>query len=51
MSEQCLELKNVCKSFHDFTLNNISFTLPQGYIMGLVGPNGAGKNNNHTAYP
>lgn len=23
MSEQCLELKNVCKSFRDFTLNNI----------------------------
>lgn len=43
MSEQCLELKNACKSFRDFTLNNISFTLPQGYIMGLVGPNGAGK--------
>lgn len=43
MSEQCLELKNVCRSFRDFTLNNISFTLPQGYIMGLVGPNGAGK--------
>ena len=43
MSEQCLELKNVCKRFHDCTLNNISFTLPQGYIMGLVGPNGAGK--------
>lgn len=43
MSEQCLELKNVYKSFRDFTLNNISFTLPQGYIMGLVGPNGAGK--------
>lgn len=43
MSEKCLELKKVCKSFCDFTLNNISFTLPQGYIMGLVGPNGAGK--------
>ena len=43
MGEKCLELKNVCKSFRDFTLNNISFTLPQGYIMGLVGPNGAGK--------
>lgn len=43
MREQCLELKNLCKSFRDFTLNNISFTLPQGYIMGLVGPNGAGK--------
>ena len=50
MSEQCLELKNVCKSFRDFTLNNISFTLPQGYIMGLVGPNGAGKNDNNSAY-
>lgn len=43
MSEQCLELKGVCKSFRDFSLNHISFTLPQGYIMGLVGPNGAGK--------
>ena len=28
-------------NIRDFTLNNISFTLPQGYIMGLVGPNGA----------
>ena len=43
MGEKCLELKNVCKSFRDFCYNNISFTLPQGYIMGLVGPNGAGK--------
>lgn len=50
MSEQCLELKNVCKSFHDFTLNNISFTLPQGYIMGLVGRMEP-ENNNHTALP
>ena len=43
MSEQCLELKNVSRTFHAFKLNNISFTLPKGYIMGLVGPNGAGK--------
>jgi len=43
MSEQCLELKNVCKAFYGFKLNNINFTLPRGYIMGLVGPNGAGK--------
>lgn len=43
MSEKCLELKSVCKGFRGFKLNNISFTLPQGYIMGLVGPNGAGK--------
>lgn len=38
-----LELKEVCKSFPDFQLNNISLSLPKGYIMGLVGPNGAGK--------
>lgn len=43
MSEQCLELKNVSKSFQDFELDNINLTLPKGFIMGLVGPNGAGK--------
>lgn len=43
MSEQCLELKNVSKSFQGFELDNISFTLPKGFIMGLVGSNGAGK--------
>lgn len=43
MSEQCLEIKNVSKQFQGFELNNISFSLPKGFIMGLVGPNGAGK--------
>ena len=38
-----LELKNVCKSYEDFAVKNISFMLPRGYIMGFVGPNGAGK--------
>lgn len=38
-----LEVKGVCKSFPGFKLNNISLSLPKGYIMGLVGPNGAGK--------
>src|SRR5690554_3745475 len=38
-----LELKNVSKSFKDFSLEDISFTLGSGYIMGLIGPNGAGK--------
>jgi ABC-2 type transport system ATP-binding protein len=39
----CLEVKGLRKSFGDFLLNDVSFTLPKGYIMGLVGPNGAGK--------
>ena len=38
-----LEIKNVCKSFSGFCLNNISLTLPSGCIMGLIGENGAGK--------
>ena len=38
-----LELKNVCKSFSGFCLDNISLTLPSGCIMGLIGENGAGK--------
>ena len=43
MTKKCLELKGVSKNFQGFRLNHISFTLPQGYIMGLVGSNGAGK--------
>lgn len=38
-----IEIQNLCKSYEDFSLNNISFSLPMGYIMGFVGQNGAGK--------
>ena len=38
-----LEVKNLSKSFDSFQLHNITFTLPKGYIMGLIGPNGSGK--------
>ena len=38
-----LELRHVSKSYRDFTLKDVSFTLPQGCIMGLIGENGAGK--------
>ena len=38
-----LQIDSLCKSYEDFSLKNISFTLPQGCIMGLVGQNGAGK--------
>lgn len=43
MNEIYLKLENVRKSFTNFTLDNVSFTLPKGYIMGLIGSNGAGK--------
>ncbi len=38
-----LEVKNLSKSFENFQLHNITFTLPKGYIMGLIGANGSGK--------
>ena len=38
-----LELRNVCKTYGDFSIENLSFSLPRGCVMGLVGENGAGK--------
>ena len=38
-----LEVRNLSKSFEGFQLHDITFTLPKGYIMGLIGPNGSGK--------
>lgn len=38
-----LECKDVTKTYETFTLDHISFTLPKGSIMGLIGENGAGK--------
>lgn len=38
-----IEIKNLCKSYKDFKIDNLNLTLPGGYIMGLVGENGAGK--------
>ena len=38
-----LEVRNVTKSYEGFTLDDVSFSLPRGYIMGLIGHNGAGK--------
>ena len=39
-----LEMKNVTKTFGTFkALDNLTMTIPQGAVYGLVGPNGAGK--------
>lgn len=43
MTDYSLIVQNISKSFSGFHLDNISFSLPKGYIMGLVGTNGAGK--------
>lgn len=38
-----VRFENVDKQLGDFFLQNIHFELPPGYIMGLIGENGAGK--------
>lgn len=38
-----LEVKGLVKKFKEFSLKEVSFTLNKGYIMGLIGTNGAGK--------
>ena len=38
-----LEIRGLCKSFKGFELKNVDLTLPSGYILGLIGENGAGK--------
>lgn len=43
MGENNISVKNLCKSFDGFTLDNISFEVPKGRIVGFIGENGAGK--------
>lgn len=38
-----IEIKGLHKNYRGFSLNDISFSLPTGHIMGFVGQNGAGK--------
>lgn len=41
--ENILEINGLCKTYGDFSLRDVSFSLPRGYIMGFVGQNGSGK--------
>ena len=43
MSERVLEVSGLCKSYPGFALQDVSFSLKRGEIMGLIGRNGAGK--------
>ena len=38
-----LEVKGLTKVYPEFTLDKVSFCVPQGHIAGLIGRNGAGK--------
>lgn len=38
-----LQVENLTKRYSGFTLDHVSFSVPKGTIMGLIGENGAGK--------
>lgn len=38
-----LEVNHLGKQYKEFSLQDISFEIPEGYIMGYIGRNGAGK--------
>ena len=42
-TDNILAVDNLTKNFKDFSLKNVSFLLPHGYVMGFIGPNGSGK--------
>lgn len=43
MNNYAIEIKNLTKEFDGFKLDNVSFNVENGTVMGLVGQNGAGK--------
>lgn len=44
LGDKVLEIKNLCKGFGEKTLiNNLSFSVTKGSIVGIIGGNGAGK--------
>ena len=43
MTDNVLEIRELSKDYGDFVLDRVSFALPRGVIMGLIGENGAGK--------
>lgn len=41
--QNAIEIKGLVKKYDGFTLDNVSFDVPKGSIMGFIGQNGAGK--------
>lgn len=42
-NQNAVEISNLSKSYDGFFLDNVTFSIPKGSIMGFVGQNGSGK--------
>ena len=43
MNKNALTVSGLTKKYKEFSLSDISFEVPRGTIVGLIGENGAGK--------
>jgi len=43
VTDHAIDVTGLCKRYKGFALQDVTFSLPRGYVMGLVGPYGAGK--------
>lgn len=41
--ENCIEVKGITKNYKQFSLKDVSFSVPCGSVVGFIGENGAGK--------
>ena len=48
-TEPILRLEKVTKIYKDFTLDHLTFDLPKGIVLGMIGENGAGKSTTISA--
>ena len=48
--DEILQIKDLTKKYGDFKLDQVSFSIPKGSIMGLIGENGAEKAQQSTPF-
>ncbi|MCM1164544.1 MAG: ABC transporter ATP-binding protein [Lachnospiraceae bacterium] len=41
--DNCIEVRNITRTYPQFSLKNVSFNVPRGSVVGFIGENGAGK--------